>query len=136
MTGTLSRASWRAKRSPSLSPQKNKTSKLFKKLKNNFAVSIFNRNFAPAFEKQTGDPLAQLVEHNTFNVGVLGSSPKRITKKNPQEVEFQRLVDFVLSFMRHICTTQTYNKALQITLNTKKRLINTCYTFVTLTIML
>ena len=27
-----------------------------------------------------GDPLAQLVEHNTFNVGVLGSSPKRITK--------------------------------------------------------
>ena len=27
------------------------------------------------------DPLAQLVEHNTFNVGVLGSSPKRITDK-------------------------------------------------------
>ena len=26
------------------------------------------------------DPLAQSVEHNTFNVGVLGSSPKRITK--------------------------------------------------------
>ena len=28
------------------------------------------------------DPLAQLVEHNTFNVGVLGSSPKRITFNN------------------------------------------------------
>ena len=27
------------------------------------------------------DPLAQSVEHNTFNVGVLGSSPKRITEK-------------------------------------------------------
>ena len=26
------------------------------------------------------DSLAQSVEHNTFNVGVLGSSPKRITK--------------------------------------------------------
>ena len=26
------------------------------------------------------DSLAQLVEHNTFNVGVLGSNPKRITK--------------------------------------------------------
>ena len=26
------------------------------------------------------DSLAQLVEHNTFNVGVLGSSPRRITK--------------------------------------------------------
>ncbi len=29
--------------------------------------------------KETSDSLAQLVEHNTFNVGVLGSSPKRIT---------------------------------------------------------
>ena len=28
-----------------------------------------------------GDSLAQLVEHNTFNVGVLGSSPRRITNK-------------------------------------------------------
>ena len=28
-----------------------------------------------------GDPLAQLVEHHTFNVGVLGSNPKRITKR-------------------------------------------------------
>ena len=27
------------------------------------------------------DSLAQQVEHNTFNVGVLGSSPKRITSK-------------------------------------------------------
>ena len=27
------------------------------------------------------DSLAQQVEHNTFNVGVLGSSPKRITKQ-------------------------------------------------------
>ena len=26
------------------------------------------------------DSVAQLVEHNTFNVGVLGSSPSRITK--------------------------------------------------------
>ena len=26
------------------------------------------------------DSLAQQVEHNTFNVGVLGSSPKRITQ--------------------------------------------------------
>ena len=39
------------------------------------------------------DPLAQLVEHNTFNVGVLGSSPKRITKENPQESDIQILAD-------------------------------------------
>ena len=29
---------------------------------------------------KTDDSVAQLVEHNTFNVGVLGSSPRRITK--------------------------------------------------------
>ena len=34
------------------------------------------------------DPLAQSVEHNTFNVGVLGSSPKRITKNNPQDAKY------------------------------------------------
>ena len=28
------------------------------------------------------DSLAQLVEHNTFNVGVMGSSPMRVTKGN------------------------------------------------------
>ena len=33
------------------------------------------------------DPLAQLVEHNTFNVGVLGSSPKRITKVRLSEMK-------------------------------------------------
>ena len=42
------------------------------------AVSFGIHTFAP---QNTGDPLAQLVEHNTFNVGVLGSSPKRITKR-------------------------------------------------------
>ena len=34
------------------------------------------------------DPLAQLVEHNTFNVGVLGSSPKRITERVLVRVSF------------------------------------------------
>ena len=31
-----------------------------------------------------GDSVAQLVEHNTFNVGVLGSSPSGITKKESE----------------------------------------------------
>ncbi len=35
---------------------------------------------------KTGDSLAQQVEHNTFNVGVLGSSPRRITEK-PSEMK-------------------------------------------------
>ena len=29
--------------------------------------------------QRRSDSLAQLVEHHTFNVGVLGSSPKRVT---------------------------------------------------------
>ena len=63
----------------------------------NLADSKKHCTFAPAFERlqHKVDPLAQSVEHNTFNVGVLGSSPKRITKNNPQEVEHQRLADFL-----------------------------------------
>ncbi len=37
--------------------------------------------FAPALIK-SNDSVAQLVEHNTFNVGVLGSSPSGITKND------------------------------------------------------
>ena len=47
-------------------------------------VSKKVHTFALAIGKNTDakriDSLAQQVEHNTFNVGVLGSSPKRITK--------------------------------------------------------
>ena len=58
-------------------------------------ITIKTHTFAPGFSETaetsetsetahteapgTNDPLAQQVEHNTFNVGVLGSSPKRIT---------------------------------------------------------
>ena len=34
---------------------------------------------ARAMISNEGEPLAQLVEHNTFNVGVMGSSPMRLT---------------------------------------------------------
>lgn len=40
-----------------------------------FAVRKFMATFAAL------DSLAQQVEHNTFNVGVLGSNPRRITVK-------------------------------------------------------
>ena len=49
-------------------------------------VSKKVHTFALAIGKNTDakriDSLAQQVEHNTFNVGVLGSSPKRITKES------------------------------------------------------
>ena len=41
-----------------------------------------------SFRCVSTDPLAQLVEHNTFNVGVLGSSPKRITKREVIKASF------------------------------------------------
>ena len=34
---------------------------------------------------KTDDSVAQLVEHNTFNVGVLGSSPSWITKTETKQ---------------------------------------------------
>ena len=52
--------------------------------------------FAPAIRKnaQRFDSLAQQVEHNTFNVGVLGSSPKRITERRDlkESLSFSKLL--------------------------------------------
>ncbi len=42
------------------------------------------------------DSLAQLVDHNTFNVGVLGSSPKRITKAKEEDFKIEVLLFFIL----------------------------------------
>ena len=51
------------------------------------------------------DSLAQQVEHNTFNVGVLGSSPRRITQeqsqtatKKRQVLQYQRIVGLFFMF--------------------------------------
>jgi hypothetical protein len=42
------------------------------------------------------DSLAQLVEHNTFNVGVLGSNPKRITRRRGiSEMKFLFFVNYI-----------------------------------------
>ena len=52
------------------------------------------------FKFEKDDSLAQLVEHNTFNVGVVGSSPTRITRrfiKSQKTSENQRFSEvFVL----------------------------------------
>ena len=50
----------------------------FKKFFSNSFISNFNYKFA-ASKKSPDDSVAQPVEHNTFNVGVLGSSPSEIT---------------------------------------------------------
>ncbi len=42
------------------------------------------------FKFEKDDSLAQLVEHNTFNVGVVGSSPTRITNKISQIANIQQ----------------------------------------------
>ena len=62
--------------------QSGKLTKMNKNFANNLAVSKKSSTFALAFEKKVWyDSLAQLVEHNTFNVGVMGSSPMRITRR-------------------------------------------------------
>ena len=56
-------------------------------------VSKKRSNFALLLRgnpEANGDSLAQLVEHNTFNVGVVGSSPTRITNKISQIANSQQ----------------------------------------------
>ena len=77
--------------------------------KNHFLLNIFQKKWSknlhsyknsPTFashlrDNPNDDSLAQLVEHNTFNVGVLGSSPRRITKGT--EVEKLQFLLFIHS---------------------------------------
>ena len=46
------------------------------------------RTFAAA-KCEMVDSVAQQVEHNTFNVGVLGSSPSRVTKETAKRLIFE-----------------------------------------------
>ena len=59
------------------------------------------------------DSLAQLVEHNTFNVGVMGSSPMRVTvseKDFPlREVLFSYMVREIESFCPYRATVHIRN---------------------------
>ncbi len=48
-----------------------------KKLAQKSRITKKSSTFAAA--KSKDDSVAQQVEHNTFNVGVLGSSPSRVT---------------------------------------------------------
>ena len=55
-----------------------------------------SRPYRKTFERKNirFDSLAQQVEHNTFNVGVLGSSPKRITERRDlkKSLSFSKLL--------------------------------------------
>ena len=55
-----------------------------------------------AFPKKAprSDSLAQLVEHNTFNVGVLGSSPRRITKRKRPSQNKIETASFLILYIR------------------------------------
>ena len=69
-------------------------------MKNNLEISKICYTFAHANSKKD-DSLAQQVEHNTFNVGVLGSNPKRITEERFSEMRtfsFLPLPPFILFF--------------------------------------
>ena len=47
----------------------------------NCDTRIANHDYLCALKKRDDDSVAQLVEHNTFNVGVEGSSPSGITPR-------------------------------------------------------
>ena len=51
------------------------------------------------------DSVAQLVEHNTFNVGVLGSSPSGITQNHYPQRDSRNAVSLFLSIR---CTSNTW----------------------------
>ena len=51
------------------------------------------------------DSLAQLVEHNTFNVGVLGSSPKRITRRELQRCDSLFFMPILPLLLSAVCKT-------------------------------
>ena len=57
----------------------------FSTFKDTFVIPIRNRKINRGGWR---DSLAQLVEHNTFNVGVSGSSPERITKQDADFLRF------------------------------------------------
>ena len=60
-----------------------------------FGRSCQNAYLCTRLTAKRSDPLAQLVEHNTFNVGVLGSSPKRITRRrNSLETAYLSIITF------------------------------------------
>jgi hypothetical protein len=48
-------------------------------------------------QNQSNDPVAQLVEHYTFNVGVLGSNPSGITPNN-RRLKIKNVNDWFLAF--------------------------------------
>ena len=52
-----------------------------------FVLYDISCTFADLLRKEN-DFVAQLVEHNTFNVGVLGSSPSGITKNHSEKSGF------------------------------------------------
>ena len=54
------------------------------------------------------DSLAQQVEHNTFNVGVLGSSPRRITenKRKTKQIPDNQTLSGIFIFSKYCISPQ------------------------------
>ena len=53
------------------------------------------------------DSLAQLVEHNTFNVGVMGSNPMRVTY-NERVNSFDELTLFFMLCSSYYCKYESF----------------------------
>ena len=83
-----------------------------KKEKKRLKIWLIQKNVVPLhplYGKIKVDPLAQSVEHNTFNVGVLGSSPKRITGNERLE-SLSFFVTYLKTINEFTCIKQITNK--------------------------
>ena len=60
----------------------------------------------------TGRPGSSMDRMSDSGSDDWGSNPTGITEENPQEIEYQRLADFSLLQLHHICTTKAYGQGL------------------------
>ncbi len=68
-----------------------------------YCMKRINTYLCIAKPQYKDDSVAQPVEHNTFNVGVLGSSPSGITKAtNPRFVAFSFVVGLLAQLVEHV----------------------------------
>ena len=84
-----------------------------KKVLGKFAVNKILSIFALAIERLWTDSVAQPVEHNTFNVGVLGSNPSWITErkaKRRQEKDKSYKINILWDFFYCLLATLTATK--------------------------
>ncbi len=93
-----------------ISPKMNVFLAKITKKRENFCIYQKYVYFCTRLTAIRSDSLAQQVEHNTFNVGVLGSSPRRITKQSSSYPIRIAAFFFINATAFGICVNQCVNR--------------------------